>query len=63
MSIPTFTINLDKKCAECGKPGAAANGICLGCLTKAIQGKSMKSGTGKAAQRRARETLEDVRRR
>jgi hypothetical protein len=48
MAIPTVTINLDKKCAECGKGGAAENGICLHCTNKAIQGKRMNSAQGRA---------------
>lgn len=52
--IPTFTIDLDKKCAECGKGGAAESGICLACATKAIQGKPMRSEVGRAVQRRFR---------
>lgn len=49
-TIPTITINLDKKCAECGsnKAGVAANGLCLGCTSKAIKGKRMKSAQGAA---------------
>lgn len=48
MTIPTVTIDLDKKCAECGKGGAVASGICLECTTKAIQGKPMRSAIGRA---------------
>jgi hypothetical protein len=50
--IPTITFDLDKKCAECGKRGAAASGICLDCTTKAITNKTMKSEIGRAVQRR-----------
>ena len=34
----TVTINIDmnKKCAECKKPGAVQNGICMGCMAKAF---------------------------
>jgi hypothetical protein len=48
----TITINMDKKCVECGKGGAADSGICLGCTTKALQGKPMKSPTGRAVAQR-----------
>jgi len=48
----TLTINMDKKCAECGKPGAANSGICMRCATKAISGKTMKSPQGRAVQQR-----------
>lgn len=46
----TLTINIDlnKKCAECGKGGALDNGLCLGCTTKAISRKKMKSAQGAA---------------
>ena len=30
-------INLDAKCNRCGKGGATQSGICLPCVTKAIQ--------------------------
>jgi hypothetical protein len=50
MTIPTITIDLDKRCAECRKKGAgvAANGLCLACTTKAIKGKPMRSTEGAA---------------
>ena len=57
MAIPTFTINLDKKCAECGKGGAAENGLCLSCTTKTIQGKPMRSAAGRAVAERNRGVL------
>jgi hypothetical protein len=48
MAIPTITIDLDKKCAECRKNGSgvAPNGLCLGCTTKALKGKPMRSAEG-----------------
>lgn len=49
---PTITVDLAKKCAECGKGGAVASGICLGCSAKAVSGRTMKSETGRAVQRR-----------
>jgi hypothetical protein len=50
MAIPTIQISLDKKCAECGsdKAGVAENGLCLGCTSKAIKGKKMRSAQGAA---------------
>ena len=48
----TLTIDMDKRCAECGKPGATGSGICLPCATKAMSGKAMRSPAGKAVQRR-----------
>jgi hypothetical protein len=55
----TFTLNIDmdKKCAECGKGGATDNGICMKCNTKAISGKPMKSAIGRAVQRRYMERI------
>jgi hypothetical protein len=58
MSIPTITINLDKKCAECRQAGAAPSGICLKCSTKAMdQNRKMKSAEGRAVQARWRALL------
>ena len=48
----TLTIDMDKRCAECGKPGATGSGICLPCATKAMSGKAMRSLAGQAVQRR-----------
>jgi hypothetical protein len=46
----TINVDLDSKCAECGKGGSCANGLCLGCTAKALAGKPMKSKVGKAVQ-------------
>lgn len=53
-TVPTINISFDKKCAECGssKSGVAENGLCLGCTTKAIKGKRMKSAQGAAVAQR-----------
>jgi hypothetical protein len=48
----TITIDMDKKCVECGKGGAVPSGICMKCTTKAISGKPMKSAIGRAVQKR-----------
>ena len=51
MGSPTvLKIDMDKKCAECGKAGAAPSGICLKCVVKAVTGKPMKSAQGKIVQ-------------
>lgn len=50
MSIPMITIDMDKKCAECRKGGAADNGICLKCTTKAMGATPMKSAQGRRVQ-------------
>lgn len=47
-----LTINMDKQCAECRKPGATGSGICLTCATKAMDRKPMRSAQGQAVQRR-----------
>lgn len=31
-----FEIDMDKKCKNCGKPGACQNGLCLKCTSKVI---------------------------
>lgn len=54
--IPIFTIDLGKKCAECGSNGAHPSGICSACTTKAIQRRNMKSPEGRAVQKRWLET-------
>ena len=49
----TITIDMDKRCAECGKPGAVGSGICLRCTVNAMDAKTaMKSRQGKAVQAR-----------
>lgn len=50
----TIRIDMDRKCAECGKGGAADSGICLKCATKAMGDKPLKSGTAKAVRARFR---------
>ena len=45
-------IDMDKRCAECGKGGATDSGICLRCAAKAIEGLPMRSSQGQAVQRR-----------
>ena len=35
--MPTIEINLDKKCKRCGEKGATKNGLCLKCVTLALQ--------------------------
>jgi hypothetical protein len=52
-----ITIDLDRKCAECGKGGAAPSGICLKCITKAMGEKPMKSAEGVAVRARINATL------
>ena len=50
MSGQQFNISIDvsKKCAECGKGDASESGIRMKCATKIIGGNAMKSETGKA---------------
>lgn len=47
-----INIDMDRKCAECGKGGAADSGICLTCATRAMSGRTMRSQIGKAVQYR-----------
>lgn len=54
--VPTITIEMGKKCAECGKAGTVPNGLCMGCTGKAFEPAArMFSTVGRAVQRRARE--------
>lgn len=43
-------LKYDRKCAECGKPYAAGNGLCLKCSAKALGKKPLKSAHGRAVQ-------------
>lgn len=52
MRDPITTVDLSKKCAECGDPGAVESGICLGCTAKAMRRLPMKSEIGRAVQKR-----------
>lgn len=58
MARLVININMDRRCAECGKQaGVAENGLCLGCVSKAVQGKPMRSDVGKAVAARVRQHL------
>lgn len=46
INITNITIDMDKKCIECGNKGALDNGLCLSCLNKAMRGKPMKTTIG-----------------
>ncbi len=52
MNTMTVTIDMDKRCAECGKGGATDSGICMKCASNALRGKKMKSAAGKVVQDR-----------
>ena len=55
MNHVTITIDMDKKCAECRKPGATGSGICIKCAGKAYNLKRpMKSAEGRMVQDRIR---------
>ena len=59
----TITINLDKLCAECRKPGAAGSGLCIRCVTRAMnQKRKMWSAEGRSVQRRLAAHWEKVKR-
>ena len=36
-NIPTFTIDLNKKCVRCHRDGAVNNGLCMTCISKALK--------------------------
>lgn len=58
-----ITIDMNKKCAECGKPGACGSGICMRCATRAINPASqMRSPQGRAVQERYKQLLREARR-
>jgi len=57
MADYTINIHFDKKCAECGKGGAADSGICMACTAKAVSGRKMKSATGQAVQEKVKKTF------
>ena len=52
MTAPVvITLDMDAKCAECGKGGASGSGLCMRCCTKAMDPKrAMKSPQGRALQ-------------
>lgn len=51
MAEHVINLDMDKKCAECGKGGSAECGLCLGCVGKAMNFKRpMKSQRGLAMQ-------------
>lgn len=53
MTDLVLNINMDKKCAECGKGGATDSGICLKCCTRSMNPlHTMKSRQGKVVQAR-----------
>ena len=33
----TIHVNLDAKCQRCGQGGATQNGLCMGCIAKAVK--------------------------
>lgn len=56
--VPEITIDMDKKCVECGHGGAAGSGICLKCLSQILRRVPMRSDKGKAI---ARKILQEFR--
>jgi len=57
----TIVISMDTPCAECGRGGATGNGLCLGCTSKAIGGRRMRSDAGRAVQSRFRAVKSEAR--
>ncbi|MGB5925323.1 MAG: hypothetical protein WBH01_04435 [Dehalococcoidia bacterium] len=37
MTDMVIKVNLDTKCTRCGKGGATQNGLCMGCIAKAVK--------------------------
>jgi hypothetical protein len=62
MRLPTVTINLDAKCADCGKGGRLPNTLCLSCTTAAISGKRLKTRHGRHVAQALRQRLKEERR-
>lgn len=61
--IPTITIEMGKICPECGKGGAANNGLCMGCTLRAMQGKPMRTKHGRNVQKHIRRVIKSARQR
>ena len=53
----TIDINMDRRCAECRKPGATASGICMACTAKAMHAKPLRSEVGRAVQKRVHDAM------
>ena len=52
-AAPLIVVHSDRKCAECGESGTAANTpLCIRCVGKVIIGAQMHSPEGRAAQER-----------
>lgn len=58
MATITINVDMDKRCLECGKKGAVNDALCLDCITRAIEGKSMKSEFGKRYAQRVKADIE-----
>lgn len=39
---PTITVDMDKPYMLCGHKGACPNGLCLSCITEAVQARAAK---------------------
>lgn len=61
MSDVNITINMDRHCDECRNIGSTASGLCLRCVTKAMEPKrKMKSESGRRAQIRLGVLLKEM---
>lgn len=59
MTTPTVTIDMSKECVECGKGGAADNGLCLKCMSGAVMGvRAMNSPVARRIAKRFQEFRE-----
>ena len=59
MAATTFTVDMDKKCVECGKGGATPSGLCLRCARNALDQKPMRSPAGRAVSERFKQMRRD----
>lgn len=51
--MPTITVDMNARCAECRKAGRCDNGLCMPCTTKAMdQTVRFRSAEGRAVQAR-----------
>jgi hypothetical protein len=51
MTVYKIDIDMDQSCPKCGKKGSCNGGLCLKCITKAIESRIRE-------QRRKRERIE-----
>jgi hypothetical protein len=60
MKTPTITVDMDKKCSECGDAGAMKSGLCLKCVAKRIGEQANIKRAGKTDRYEASPEIEGV---